>query len=240
MFFRSLRALVERFESTKIYFVLEGVPVQRLTEHAEYKANRAKVKNEAFIRQRYEIINLLETAFPICVIRHPEYECDDVIGSLVNDVHANDTCVVVSTDTDFIQLLSTTDTRVKLYNPIKKTYMIGPEYDYVCWKALRGDTADNIKGFPGIGDKRATLLMTDQAALTNFLNQEHRRETFDKNVRLIRFHDLCNRIHEFETSEVVADWKSVHRCFKNWGFSSLTKSTTWDKFWMTFEKGLVA
>ena len=117
-------------------------------------------------------------------------------------------------------------------------FLTGREYDYVSWKALRGDSADNIKGFRGIGDKRATTLMTNPTELEDFLNQDSHREIFEKNVRLIRFHDLRNRIHEFETSDVDANWKHVHRCFKNWGFSSLTKSVTWDKFWMTFERGL--
>ena len=102
----------------------------------------------------------------------------------------------------------------------------------------RGDTADNVAGFMGIGDKRATTLMEDSHALSEFLERPGHREKFDKNVRLIKFHDLSTQVDEFETTDAVADWKAVYNNFKNWKFDSLTKPNTWDRFCMTFMKGL--
>ena len=42
------------------------------------------------------------------------------------------------------------------------------KFDYVKWKSLRGDGADNIKGIKGIGDKRATQLIENAEKLEEY------------------------------------------------------------------------
>ena len=109
----------------------------------------------------------------IQVIRHADYECDDVIAHLTHVCMSEDQCVIVSTDTDFIQLLNKEN--VQLFNPIRKVFIQYPEYDYVTWKALRGDAADNIPGIKGVGDKTASKLAVDPAKLESFFCDDPER-----------------------------------------------------------------
>lgn len=169
-FFRSLRATIDKFKPDVAYFVLEGRPIQRLETMAEYKGNREHHDRDDFIRQRRLIISLLKEKFPIHVVRHPHYECDDVLAALARVTHADDDVIVVSSDTDFYQLLSG-DKSIELYNPVKKEFVDPPEFDYVSWKALRGDSSDNIPGIRGIGDKRARDLVDNPEALKSFLDE---------------------------------------------------------------------
>ena len=235
-FFRSLRPIIEKFNPDKVYFVTEGYPKMRLEASSEYKGTRPREKDQNFKNQKSEIISLLVNHFPIEVIRHPEYECDDVIGFLAKDKHREDECVVVSTDTDFIQLLNT-PWNIQIYNPIRKSFVSKPNFDYVQWKALRGDSCDNISGFRGIGDKRATALIESSEKLEEFLDAElGRKEKFEHNIFMIKFHDMRSIEHEFERSSSIAGWDNLKHAFEKMEFKSIINDKSWDKFKNTFSK----
>ena len=104
-FFRSLRPLVEKFNPDICYFVRDGAPSDRLDILPEYKKNRARERDDDFFSQKREIEELVDGCFPITVCRDLELEADDLIAYLVLETHANDECVIVSSDTDFVQLL---------------------------------------------------------------------------------------------------------------------------------------
>jgi len=233
-FFRSLRPIIEKFDPDQVYFVIEGYPKQRMKLLPEYKATREYNDKDDFQRQKRYIINTLKESFPVHVVRHPEHECDDVIGNLVANTHNNDECIVVSTDTDFIQLYNTCD-NVMLYNPIKKKYVSRPGYDYVTWKSLKGDGSDNIAGFYGIGDKRALSMANDKNTLNEFLDRDQNREMFDRNYRLIKFFDLSNEMHKLEYSATAADWSTVRKQFIEFEFFSMTNDKSWEKYVNTFQ-----
>ena len=233
-FFRSLRPLVEKLESDKIYFVLEGHPKMRMQAAPDYKGTRKYEKDESFQRQKAEIIELLINYFPVEVIKHPDYECDDVIAHLVKE-HQADNCTVVSTDTDFLQLYNSYS-NFRLYNPIKKDYSPPPDIDYVVWKSLRGDSADNIAGFPGIGDKRAKALTENLEKLEEFLDSlPGRREKFEHNKFMIAFHDLSNEKNPFSVSPIFSNWQEIKSIFSKMQFSSIINDKSWDKFVNTFK-----
>ena len=140
----------------------------------------------------------------------------------------------MSTDTDFIQLYNQSD-NVKLYNPVKKKIVEPPEYDYVTWKSLKGDGSDNIEGFKGIGNKRATSLATNPEQLAAFLNKDNNQELFDRNHMLIRFHDIEQELLQLEHAEPNADWDSVREVFSELGFYAMTNDTSWKKYVDTFD-----
>jgi DNA polymerase I len=235
-FFRSLRPIVEKFDPDKVYFVTEGYPKMRLEASSEYKGTREREKDQNFRNQKSQIISMLSDFFPIEVVRHPDYECDDVIGFLAKDKHCEDDCVVVSTDTDFIQILNTTQ-NAQIYNPIKKSFVERPNFDYVQWKALRGDSCDNISGFRGIGDKRATALIESSEKLEEFLGAKPgRKEKFEHNVFMIRFHDMSSVEHEFEKSGSSSNWNALKDTFEKMEFKSIINDKSWDKFKNTFSK----
>ena len=234
-FFRSLRAVVGKFNPDTVYFVLEGRPVQRLAEMPEYKSQREYHDRDGFRRQRRYIIKLLKERFPVRTVLHPRYECDDVLASLVMSTHRENECIVVSSDSDFYQLLQTHQ-NLKLYNPVRKQFIEAPKYDYVGWKSLRGDASDNIPGFKGIGDKRAAGMMNDSVMLEKYLSHPGRREMYDRNVRMIKFHDLGTDLDEIYRSYPDPNWPLVRKEFNDLEFFSITNNKSWDKFVRTFDK----
>ena len=233
-FFRSLRVLIEKFTPDETYFVLEGRPLARLEQFGEYKSQRVYHDTDGFQRQKDIIINLLRRRFPINVVRHPNYECDDVLANIATCLHPKDKCVVVSSDTDFLQLYEQ-HKNIQVYNPIRKEYAPEPEVDYVTWKSLRGDPADNIPGFKGVGDKRAQKLTSDANLLKEFLQKDDRMEIFEKNKSLIRFHELGNDLDEIERSTPEVNWDAVRAYFTQLGFKSLVSDKAWNKFTSTFD-----
>lgn len=231
-FFRSLRALLERLGPDKVYFVLEGVPRARLEIHPSYKANRVRDVDVDFREHRKIIIDMMSNLFPVHAVRHPEQECDDVIAFLVKKhTSAGDSCVVVSTDTDFLQLYNTCP-GCRIYNPIKKKFAEPPVFDYVTWKSLRGDSSDNIQGIRGIGNKRATTLVSDPLKLEELLVRDNNRDIFEKNMSLIRFSDINE--NDLEYSHAIANWDEVKDNFGNMKFTSITNPKSWIKFMDTF------
>ena len=129
-FFRSLRPLIEKFDPATCYFVRDGAPSDRLEILPEYKQNRVRERDENFYSQKRTIEKMVDSFFPIIVCRDLELEADDLIAYLVLEKHKEDECVVVSSDTDFIQLLQEHN-NCELYNPITKKMREAPEYDYL-------------------------------------------------------------------------------------------------------------
>lgn len=240
-FFRSLRPLVENFKPTEVYCVLEGSPKKRLQALPEYKGQREYHDKDNFNFQRNEIIRLLKTYFPIQVLKHNDFECDDVISNLSNSLleKNDDDCqiVIVSSDTDFIQSISK---NVFLYNPVKKSFVNKPDYDYVIWKALRGDASDNIQGFKGVGDKRAKSLMENKEKLKEFItSSEENKEKFKLNSFLIKFHEFTDaemkQIRWYQKPQ--SNWEGLKKEFTNMSFNSIIgKEKSWNKFVDTFKE----
>ena len=233
-FFRGLRPLVAKYKPDLVYFVLEGNPRHRASiSSGDYKSNR-KSKGDHFHAQKASIISAVKEYLPFVTVRHPDFECDDVIASLVmKHAAAGDECFVISSDSDFIQLYNVCD--LTLYNPVKKKVIEKPEYDYVTWKALRGDATDNIPGIPKVGDKTADKLMKNPELLREFLDDPNKREIFDRNVNLIRLVDLRNSEDEYEITAKKLNKDGLKEYFDKLGFESMTKEKTWQNYIKTFE-----
>jgi 5'-3' exonuclease len=250
--FRNLRALVGIHTPDRVYFVLEGHPKQRIDMLPTYKANRIietvgdgetpnpelekkLVDRESFYRQVNLITDLLCKHFPITVIKHQNYECDDVIYNLIKRDKQHE-YVVASNDSDFIQLLDEFD-NVKVYNPMLKSYMQKPDFDYVIWKSLRGDGSDNIKGLPGIGDKTAAKIMDDPDKLMTLFENSEFKEKFNQNYSLIKFIDFLDEddFNKMEKSSPIKNWDAVNEHFQKWDFQSILKEKSWEKFIQTFD-----
>ena len=142
---------------------------------------------------------------------------------------------IISSDSDFIQLLNIERYDIKLYNPIRKKFIEAPEYDYVTWKALRGDATDNIPGIRGIGDKTATKIVTNPLEMKALLENKEKREIFEKNVNLIRLVDFSNDMSKLERRTGSGDFDTIYNTFEDLGFDSMLKDKTWKKYEKTFE-----
>ena len=234
-FFRGLRPLVEKFSPDKVYFVLEGNPKFRneLLD-GEYKAGRTS-PGDSFHRQKAIIINLVKSFFPFATVKHPDFECDDVIATYVaHHASKGDVCTIISSDSDFIQLYNAFE-NLTIYNPVRKSNVEKPDYDYVVWKALRGDKTDAISGIPGIGDKAATKLVSNPELLKETLKDNIKRQIFERNVNLIRLVDLRARMNEIQITENTHfDTEEIYGVFGDFEFSSMIKEKTWNKYVETF------
>jgi len=218
-FFRSLKSEISRHKPDKVYIVSEGKPKHRLLLNSEYKGQRKPVNDPAFYRQKNEIFALCER-FPFTFIRHPDYECDDVIGYLCTKTHIRDEVTIVSSDSDFIQLLD--DENIKLWNPVKKKFIDRWPVDYVTWKALKGDPTDNVPGIKGIGEKRAFALCETSSVLYEFLCEDKDRKLiFDLAYEQIKLADISDSCPDWEIEEYHFEENYVKKAFTEFGFKTI-------------------
>ncbi len=191
-FFRMLMGEIKRHEPDRVYMVDEGRPTQSLDLLPSYKADRVRVKDPDFHREKAEVFETIKNVSGLIYIQHDDFECDDVIGHIATDLHANDDVVIVSTDSDFIQLI--TD-NVQLWHPKMKKFLDPwTHVDYVTWKALRGDPTDNVPGVRGVGPKTANSLCEDLSKLDEFLDAKPgRREAFDTSYAVIKLKKVSSK-----------------------------------------------
>jgi 5'-3' exonuclease len=241
-FFRQFKALVDQFKPNRVYVVLEGRPVTRHATLNEYKANRVVAEDDPrheglmkFFRQKDLILDLLVKYFPVTVVRHPTSEADDTIANLVRTSSTAVPWIVVSSDTDFIQLLQEYS-HISLYNPVKKDFVKCPDHPYVTWKALRGDPTDNIPGIPGVGDKTAEKIASDPEMLVDFLTDPTKADLFQRNFDLISFQKWSEEdATKMTSTSPQRDWQIVKSAFESYGFQSIVKEESWRKFIAPFE-----
>jgi len=234
-FFRNFRSLIEQFSPDKCFFVLEGRPQFRYNLYSEYKANRiiktaSKQEEMAkFHAGKNEIIRLLQY-LPVTIARAAEYECDDVIASLCNNL-SSEQLIIVSNDSDYLQVLQKGYSNCKVYNSIKKEYMIAPEYPYVPWKCLNGDKSDNIPSL--LTPKKALQTITNPDLLAKFLSLEENRAKFNINRQLIEFQSVPEEDIEF--TEGVENFSELKKEFFNMKFQSMIDGDYWIKYCNTFK-----
>lgn len=232
-FFRSLRAEVDRHKPDRLYIVMEGKPVKRLERSPDYKGTRTSVADPSFYKQKDEIINLVRL-FPITLARHPTHECDDVIAYIANKAHPNDEIIISSSDTDFLQVASD---RVKLWNPVSKSFR-EPEFNYVRFKALKGDKSDNIKGIKGIGVKTAAKLASDEQSFDEFMKKKpEARAIYEHAEQMIKFEDL-DPIEQLSLQHFAYDSNRIAEEFHNRKFFSILDKgwKKWDETWTKLEQ----
>ncbi|MEX1247520.1 MAG: DNA polymerase I [Anaerolineales bacterium] len=140
----------------------------------EYKATREKMPDD--LRPQIDRIRELVDAFNIPRLELENYEADDVLGSVAKKISAQGIGVkIITGDRDLLQLV---DDRVVVSLPGKaladsKDYTARDVEDFlgvrpeqvVDYKALVGDTSDNIPGVPGIGGKTAVALLAQYRTL---------------------------------------------------------------------------
>jgi 5'-3' exonuclease len=108
-------------------------------------------------------------------------EADDLIFAFCHAIGGD--IIIVSNDGDMLQMPHRYD-NVKVYNPSKKIICDRPIMDPVILKCLDGDTSDNIKGYYGVGPKKAAICAADPRELWALL-EEKGTEIYDRNRRLI-------------------------------------------------------
>jgi len=234
-FFRSFRYLVDSFSPSQIFFVLEGDPKARKALYPEYKKNRIiktaedQSKKDLFLNKAQEIIKLLQF-LPVTLVRHPDHEADDVIGSLVDNL-TNENVVIISGDSDLIQLLQRGHVKLKLYHPIKKEYISAPKYNYLAYKCLAGDKkSDNIAGI--VSQSKALKLIEDPDKLSKFFDIKENVSLFNLNKAVIEL--TYPNLLEAEFIKPTINFSFLKSEFKRMEFETIINDKSWDIFKNTF------
>ncbi len=165
-----LLEVLNRFQPDQIVMTFDTGRTFRHELSADYKATRASMPDE--LRQQMTRIRQLVEAFDIPIREVKGFEADDVIGSLATKAAAVGYRVrIITGDSDLLQLV--TDAICVVTPGANNSFSDLREYDVAAvherfgfapplvadYKALVGDTSDNIAGVPGIGAKTATALL---------------------------------------------------------------------------------
>lgn len=237
-FFRNLRALIEVLEPTKCFMALEGNPTFRKTLFSDYKKNRlikrgskqAEIKTN--VLRQADIIYQLASHLPITLIRAEEYEADDTIYTLANNLK-DEEVILISSDSDLIQILQILHKHdVKLFHPGKKQFIEPPDHVYLVWKSLAGDASDNI---PAITSKnKAEHLANTPDELQQFLSIEENRADFNLNKQLIELQLIQDSKLHFQ--DYIVNFNSLFLSFETMQLPSLLEENYKSRFIDTFKQ----
>ena len=178
-FFKSIFDLLTKIRPDYIAVAFDVSRKTFRTEKFEaYKANREAMPDT--MRSQLSIICEGLKAFDIPIITKEGFEADDIIGTISkNASEKGDNTLILTGDQDSFQLIDKEGT-VKVLIPSKGELI---EYDWnkvyeklgvypdqvIDYKGLRGDTADNIPGIRGIGEKTAQKLLNRYKHLEDVL-----------------------------------------------------------------------
>jgi 5'-3' exonuclease len=171
-FARFLGDLIERVRPAymAVAFDARRSDSYRSRIYPAYKANRERAPFD--LAQQFERCRELCRHLGLAAFVHPEYEADDIIGTLAGVMRgAGVRSAFITRDKDLAQLMHDGDlmwdfgARLQFgYHDIERHFGVAPER-FADYLALAGDESDNIPGVPGIGHRTAASLMKAFASL---------------------------------------------------------------------------
>ncbi len=153
-------------------------PTFRHEMYPEYKGTRKPMAEE--LRQQVPVIKEVLQAMNIATIEKAGLEADDLLGTISRSCEEKGMDVaIISGDRDTLQL-ATEHVKIRIpktkqgrteiedyfASDVKEKYGVTPT-EFIDVKALMGDTADNIPGVPGIGEKTATKIIVEYGNIEN-------------------------------------------------------------------------
>lgn len=178
-FFNILYKYLEEEKATHLLVAFDRKePTFRHIQFPEYKGTRKPMPEE--LREQVPLLKEILKAMNIPVLERPGFEADDILGTIgkAGEAQGFDVCIV-SGDRDLLQL-ATEIVKIKLpktkatgtiteeyyAKDVEEVYGVNP-IEFIDLKGLMGDTADNIPGVPGIGEKTATKIITAFHSIEN-------------------------------------------------------------------------
>jgi len=230
----SVNQVVRKFGADHVVFCLEGRS-WRKDHYAPYKKNRVvdtlsqteaeREENEMFWDTYEKFTTFLKEKTNVSVLRHERAEADDMIARFVH-LHPNDTHYIISSDTDYIQLISD---NVHQYNGItnqfitlegyhdekgrlvvdkktKEPKLLGDPQWHLFMKCMRGDSSDNVfSAYPGVREKGTK----NKVGLTEAYADRHKMGFNWNNMMLQRWVDHNEVEHrvkdDYERNRVLID-----------------------------------
>ncbi len=153
-------------------------PTFRHQMYEAYKGTRKPMPQE--LREQVPLIRQVLEAMGVCIVSREGYEADDLLGTIARRGEARGLEVtVVSGDRDLLQLATEKilvripktrggKTVIEDYHAaqVQETFQVTPP-QIIELKALMGDTADNIPGIPGVGEKTAAKIIGAYGSIEN-------------------------------------------------------------------------
>lgn len=242
-----LLKVIEEFEPDylAIAFDVKG-PTFRHEEFPDYKAHRPEMDEE--LESQIGLVWEAVEAMQVPIYQMEGYEADDVIGSITNQISDKPRveALVVSGDLDLLQLVSNrvrvvstqrgiSDTVVYDIPAVREKFGVTPAQldDY---KALVGDSSDNIPGIKGVGPKTAEHLLSqygDVVTVYNCLDRiegKYRRKLVGRQEEALRWRSLVEIKRDvpidFSLEDAVFEAERLAKArtlFRQLGFKSLLK-----------------
>ncbi|HSW42353.1 MAG TPA: 5'-3' exonuclease H3TH domain-containing protein, partial [Patescibacteria group bacterium] len=152
-----------------------GRPTFRHERYLDYKATRQRMPDE--LRDQFPKAREVVAALGIPIYEREGFEADDVIATLVGQAEGRGLeTTIVTGDLDMLQLVTERTclmvslrggvANTTLYDPARIDERWGLRPDQMLdYKALKGDSTDNIPGVPGVGEKTAARLVATFGSL---------------------------------------------------------------------------
>ena len=179
-FVNTLEDVLKKENPTHIGIAFDPAgPTFRHEAFEQYKAQREETPEA--IRLSVPIIKDIIRAYRIPILEVSGYEADDVIGTLATEAGKRGiTTYMMTPDKDYGQLVSENvfmyrpkygdkEFEVMGVNEIKAKFDIESPSQVIDMLGLMGDTADNIPGCPGVGEKTAQKLIAQFGSIENLL-----------------------------------------------------------------------
>lgn len=211
--------------------------------YACYKGNRKEAPKD--LLSQFPIMKKVLDAMNIVHIERPDLEADDIIGCLSRQFTDTQN-IVYSADKDLLQLINANTLVLQPQKANVEALLLDEKALYektsltpsqiIDYKALRGDSSDNIPGVIGVGEKTATDLITKYGDLDNIY--AHIDEIKGKMGEKIRndketaylSKTLATIITDKQMDYTLDDFKydfpfndEVHKLFKHYQFNSLLR-----------------
>jgi 5'-3' exonuclease len=216
----SMRKAWQKFDGSHVVFCLEGRS-WRKDFYTPYKAQRAAARaahtekeadEETVFWEAFDTFkDFIRDKTNCTVLQHPQLEADDLIAGWIQN-HPEDQHIIISTDTDFLQLISP---NVKQYNGVSETTIshtgyvddkgkdiidnktklpkTAPNPEWLLFeKCMRGDSSDNVfSAYPGVRTKGSSK----KVGLTEAFDDRKSKGFAWNNLMLQRWVDHNNVEH---------------------------------------------
>lgn len=168
----------EKPDHLAVCFDKDGSAV-RTEMYSDYKANRDETPQ--VIRESIPVIKQIIKAMHIPIEEISGMEADDIIGTLAKQAEQqNYEVYMVTPDKDFAQLVSE---HIFMYRParmgngiekwgipeVQKRFGVERPEQVIDYLGMMGDSADNIPGLPGVGDKTAKKFIAKYGSMEGLL-----------------------------------------------------------------------
>jgi 5'-3' exonuclease len=228
-FLKSLAMIIRMIKPTRVIVVFDGKggSQRRRKLYQNYKERKA-IKSrlnrvvgfeditDEQTSMKYQMSRLYQylQLLPVTTVVIDNIEADDTISYLAS--YFKEKVYILSNDRDFLQLVSDrvnvyVPTQKKMYDPrtLHEEYGIGTGKNFAIYKALLGDTSDNIKGIRGMGIKKIEKYFPQLGEPIDVSIDDFIAECMRYDGKIKAMNELRDNIHQFEVNYTIMQLQEV-------------------------------